>query len=103
MRAWAAADVAGVTGPVRHAAVALAAPAPVRREERRRTSWADAAACKSMPTALWFAPDDTSQRIALALCRGCPVRADCLAAAVAEEAGQPRWGIRGGRTAAQRR
>jgi hypothetical protein len=56
---------------------------------------------------LWFAEDSEREalRAAVKVCRGCPIRALCLATATIEEEGkgrQNRWGIRGGLTARQR-
>lgn len=68
--------------------------------------WRAAAACADLPMD-WFFPDrgDRPHR-ALAACAGCPVRVECLAAAEAEELhDRPdcTFGIRGGRTATERR
>jgi hypothetical protein len=41
--------------------------------------------------------------MALALCEACPVRDDCLDAAIEEERGVAGFGIRGGLTADERR
>jgi hypothetical protein len=43
------------------------------------THWLAQAACRGRPTAWWFSPAGSlEQAMALALCKQCPVRADCL-------------------------
>lgn len=66
--------------------------------------WSDPrAACLGEPLSTFFPENSGSRRDrALGLCRSCPVRAECLAAALEEEHGQPKFGIRGGLTAKQR-
>lgn len=68
----------------------------------RAGAWCDRAACKGR-TSLFFAEDPFSQRVALAVCRGCAVRAECLADVLATEARGVRYGVVAGLTAAQRR
>ena len=53
----------------------------------------DPAPCRVNDPELWFAesPDDVEQ--AKTLCRGCPVRADCLSSALDR---QEPWGVWGG-------
>jgi WhiB family redox-sensing transcriptional regulator len=75
--------------------------------------WAQQAACASADPELFFWPDNErgpSRRrredLAKRVCRPCPVRAECLAAAFREETripGAHRYGIRGGLTPAERR
>lgn len=63
--------------------------------------WRDQAACAGQDPALWFGHDTGP---AVDTCRGCPVRAECLHDALAHETdGSPRYGIRGGLTASQRK
>jgi WhiB family transcriptional regulator, redox-sensing transcriptional regulator len=75
-------------------------------------AWHDQAACKA-PNADpdWFYPDPLTDSIngmqaktamARAVCRGCPVRAECLTHALATPAGHD-WGIRAGTTPGMRR
>jgi len=66
-------------------------------------SWADRAACSGHAAAMFF--DPATVDAALAICRSCPVQAECLTAALDEErradCSRP-YGIRGGATAADR-
>lgn len=69
------------------------------------TDWVDGAVCRGRPTWWWFDADPFVEAVAVALCRRCPVRTACLAAALVEEAGAGpvlRAGVRGGLTARQR-
>jgi hypothetical protein len=62
-------------------------------------SWWDRAACRPYPTAWWFPEGPGEGFEALAICREvCPVRAECLADALAEEMERTQYvmGIRGG-------
>ncbi|WEH40759.1 WhiB family transcriptional regulator [Streptomyces sp. AM 2-1-1] len=71
--------------------------------------WARAA-CRGLDTDTWFpegrtADANAARAEAKAICLSCPIREDCLADALAEEAGtgaSTRQGIRGGLTAKQR-
>jgi hypothetical protein len=67
--------------------------------------WLEAAACRGRPLSWWFPA--RRQRfvieVARAVCRSCPVRAECLAEALELEDDSHRHGIRGGLTAAERR
>ncbi|QMP84098.1 WhiB family transcriptional regulator [Streptomyces phage Alderaan] len=70
-------------------------------------SWHRGAACAGVNVDAFFpaATDAAGRREALALCRTCPVREECLAEAMAEEGGRGktgRFGIRGGKTASAR-
>jgi hypothetical protein len=58
----------------------------------------EAAACRGRPTAWWYPRqgDAFAGRFAKAVCRGCPVRGECLADAIAVEADGFVFGIRGG-------
>lgn len=67
-------------------------------------SWVEDAACRDHPTS-WFFPgrgDDLAVQVALAICRTCPVRQDCLTDALAREDSQTRSGIVGGMTVSER-
>lgn len=65
--------------------------------------WRDQAACLDDPTpGDWFAsPVGDSERVAraVAVCQDCPVARECLEFALGMD---ERWGVWGGRTAAQR-
>jgi hypothetical protein len=76
------------------------APAPARRE-----SWVAQTACRGKPTAWWFpAPgDQLAVRVVVLIYRHYPVRAECLEEALLVEAGGYVFGVRGGRTAGERR
>ena len=66
-------------------------------------SWQEDAACRQSAVPEVFFPEaavtHAYTQAALSYCRSCPVVAECLAAALAEEADAPRrmtFGIRGG-------
>jgi WhiB family redox-sensing transcriptional regulator len=65
-------------------------------------TWVQLAACRGMDTGWWFPErgDTFSGQVALTICRTCPVRAECLAEAMALGDVE---GIRGGLTAGERR
>lgn len=64
----------------------------------------DRAACLGADVSIFFELARPGHKeMALALCGECPVRADCLAASMREEAGSQKFGIRGGLTADERR
>lgn len=69
-------------------------------------NWLELAACRGKPTAWWYPERGEHFRagVAVLVCRSCPVRRQCLDAAIAEEAvvDGPASGIRGGYTAAAR-
>jgi WhiB family redox-sensing transcriptional regulator len=68
-------------------------------------AWRDVAACRGQPTSWFFAERGgvPTTANALAICRGCPVRLDCLDDALAFEAGERvAFGVRAGFTAAER-
>ena len=71
---------------------------------RADSSWRQAAACRGKPTAWWFPDPGPAGAEALsaarAVCDACPVRADCLAEALATK---EQMGIWGGLTASERR
>lgn len=53
---------------------------------------------------MWFSESRIDQAAAAAICRSCPVREECLAAALREEADQQyTFGVRGGLSARRRR
>jgi len=62
-------------------------------------AWQDKALCAEVGGDLWFPEKGESTREAKAVCRACPVRAECLADAV--ERGE-RFGIWGGVSERQR-
>lgn len=66
--------------------------------------WHFDASCAEVDPALFFPAkggDDAAR--AKAICRGCSVREECLDAALAAEATERSWGIRGGLTPRERR
>lgn len=71
--------------------------------------WTDRAACLPHNPDMWFnvnprqetRPSRDTLR-ALAICRGCPVRVECLNRALDDEADHPREGIWGGLTPLER-
>jgi WhiB family redox-sensing transcriptional regulator len=63
--------------------------------------WWTEAACIGR-TGLFFATDEFSQRVAVTICRRCPVRAPCLVDVLATEGPGERFGVVGGLTVAQR-
>lgn len=65
----------------------------------RRPRWMRDAACGEHPTELWFGDQGAGQADALAICRTCLVRTDCLDHALRA---RERFGIWGGTTARQR-
>ena len=61
--------------------------------------------CQVRDPDIWFSFDPGTQHYAASLCRECPVRQECLRAALEYEHGQPvaiRFGIWGGKTPEQR-
>lgn len=83
---------------------------PIRQERPIPLDWRERAACKGTPLSYWFPhdkdvaaglpKDDIGKRI----CSTCPVRMECLAEALREEAADStyRVGIRGGLIPAER-
>ena len=78
------------------------------------SDWRDRASCVGLdgegffPTGTWQGPNESRQAYAVALrvCIRCPVREQCLDAALAEEGPSSRhnrYGMRGGMTPGQRR
>lgn len=67
--------------------------------------WREDAACAGLDTELFFPVDDRAASIETPrrVCRGCPVRAACLADVLATEAPVRRYGITGGTTPGERR
>ena len=56
--------------------------------------------CRANDAELWFAESPADVELAKALCRSCPVRAECLAEALDNEI---EWGVWGGLTERERR
>jgi WhiB family redox-sensing transcriptional regulator len=68
--------------------LALAPPLrPARRVEP------DALPCRNFDPDLWFSDSPAELELAKSLCRGCPLRLECLAGAVER---QEPWGVWGG-------
>lgn len=63
---------------------------PVSRAPR--TGWQRRAACKGEPPRWFDAETDADAAKALAVCAGCPVRRECLAAAAADHVDSGVWG-----------
>jgi WhiB family redox-sensing transcriptional regulator len=60
-----------------------------------RPGWFDAAACKGQDASLWHPDGFRNQREAakaIAICRTCPVRTDCLEHALANDEWLGVWG-----------
>jgi WhiB family redox-sensing transcriptional regulator len=53
--------------------------------------WRLRAACRGCPPDLWYPKRGEWSEVAVAVCRRCPVRVECLDAGIGE-----RWGIWGG-------
>jgi WhiB family transcriptional regulator, redox-sensing transcriptional regulator len=62
--------------------------------------WQEQAACQEVDQDLFFSLDETDQREALQLCRGCPVQQDCLRFAIEQ---REMYGIWGGMRESERR
>ena len=77
-------------------------PPPWRVMTERDDSWRPQAACRGLPTGLFFPdlprPDRVGVAEAKAVCAACPVAGRCLTAGMAET-----YGIWGGFSAAERR
>jgi WhiB family redox-sensing transcriptional regulator len=65
-------------------------------------TWPADAACRGR-TRLMYATDPFSERLALAVCRSCPVRAECLDDCRATEDPANRYGVCAGLTATERK
>jgi len=52
--------------------------------------WRQQAACRGKPTWWWYPTRDEHATAAIAICRTCPVRSDCLTAGLDEAHGH--WG-----------
>ncbi|MFF9097599.1 WhiB family transcriptional regulator [Streptomyces sp. NPDC014802] len=65
----------------------------------QRDDWQDRAACAGDDTDRWFS---TNPAAAIEICRGCPVRPECLRDALANETPATRYGTWGGLTTTQR-
>lgn len=61
-------------------------------------AWHADALCKEFPSVSWFPEQGVDARTAKAICARCPVRVECLAAAVARG---EKFGIWGGLSAAE--
>lgn len=72
---------------------------------RSGRQWRDDAACLGLDTELFFPVDDRPAATAAPrrVCRGCPVRAECLADVLATEDPARRFGVVGGTTPGERR
>ena len=64
-------------------------------------AWHSAAACREFDVDLWFPPRGASNEPALAICRSCSVRTECLAEALDDETLD--HGVRGGYSATARK
>lgn len=64
--------------------------------------WWEEGACVGMDTMLFYPEYSAEPAKALAVCRLCPVRQECLEAALEEEIGTQPVGIRGGLLANER-
>lgn len=70
------------------------------------TPWQHRAACRKAPDdSIWYPADRSNIALAKFICSRCPVRAECLREALAQEggrSGENRHGIRGGMTPEER-
>jgi hypothetical protein len=69
------------------------------------SDWRERAACRGRDPAWWFSGSPFEQAVALRVCASCPVRTECLRAALAEEEGLravDRFGVRRGLAPRQR-
>ncbi|MFJ6636283.1 WhiB family transcriptional regulator [Streptomyces sp. NPDC091376] len=71
----------------------------MQRIEKGLGKWTRAAACLDADAEIFFAQGRRQRALALAICRSCPVRAECRAHA---EASPEPYGIWGGVTALER-
>ncbi|GAA1399550.1 WhiB family transcriptional regulator [Pseudonocardia kongjuensis] len=67
--------------------------------------WRDNAACLGLDAELFFPVDNRAASVETPrrVCRGCPVRAECLADVMATEEPARRFGVVGGTTPGERR
>lgn len=72
----------------------FAAPARVRILRPAALDWHDQAACRNSDPELWFPEQGDGTAPAKALCRACPVREQCLLAAITGPVAE--YGIWGG-------
>jgi len=70
--------------------------------EDEREGWWERAACRGMDTEIFFYKDTYATR-AKQVCRGCPVRTECLQEALKTEPADHRHGIWGGLSSGERR
>jgi hypothetical protein len=61
-------------------------------DEERRDSWRSRAECRDLPTEWFFTESGSPHREAVAACARCPVRRECLAAALANGDKHGLWG-----------
>lgn len=73
---------------------------PLLEDDGPDLSWQDAALCAQIDGDLWFPEKGGSVAQPKAICRRCPVRAECLEYALEHE---ERFGVWGGLTERQRR
>lgn len=77
------------------------APDTATRATERDLEWQDRAACATADPELFFPEQDSrSTREAKRICADCPVRVDCLTAAIAN---REEYGVWGGLTERERR
>ena len=69
------------------------AAGPVLADDPGILAWQDHALCAQVDPELWFPEKGGSTKDAKAVCRECPVRAECLEYALAS---QQEWGVWGG-------
>jgi hypothetical protein len=84
--------------PARHPSAGSALPGdattgegPLRVSQGHEDLWRVHAECHGQPTSWWF-PTNGSAEQARTVCAGCPVRADCLQAALADVEEHGIWG-----------
>ena len=63
-------------------------------------TWMDRAACRGLDVEVFYSTDEADNRAAIRICRQCPVRGECFAAAMT---GREAFGVWGGTLESQRR